>query len=146
MKTRDSHGKGEVRDSSMEEARSERPMVLRQSVRVLQVTGCFPFPLTHLLRMSPTISAGTWWQLILIWSTRLPSSSPSSTIPRSSNFDPTFSLMLMVSPETVGKEMNSPSFGLSSVRSEVRGQSAMAMGSHRHGCLVYDNYNSISPK
>ena len=59
MKTRDSHGEGEVRDSSMEEARSERPMVLRQSVRVLQVTGCFPFPLTHLLRMSPTISAGT---------------------------------------------------------------------------------------
>ena len=42
MKTRDSHGEGEVRDSSMEEASGERPMVLRQSVRVLQVTGCFP--------------------------------------------------------------------------------------------------------
>ena len=103
-----------VRECSMEEARGERPMDLRESVRVLQVTGFFPFPLNHLLKISATVSADLSWQSVTIWSTREPSSSSSRSRPKSSNFDPTFSLKSMVAPEIVGNEYNSFSFGLSS--------------------------------
>jgi hypothetical protein len=43
------------RECSMEEARGERPMDLRESVRVLQVTGCFPLPLSQRLIISMVI-------------------------------------------------------------------------------------------
>ena len=81
MKTRDSHGEGEVRDSSMEEARSERLMVLRQSVRVLQVTGCFPFPLNHRLNISMVIKVVSCWHLNVIVGMMAPSLSSSNRIP-----------------------------------------------------------------
>jgi hypothetical protein len=113
MKTRGVHHELLVRECSMEEARGERPMDLRESVRVLQVTGCFPFPLSHLLKISATVSADLWWQSAAIWSTREPSSSSSRSRPKSSNFDPTFSLTSMVAPEIVVNEYNSFSFGLS---------------------------------
>ena len=46
MKTQGVHHELLVRECSMQEARGERPMDLRESVRVLQV---FPFPATHYL-------------------------------------------------------------------------------------------------
>ena len=52
MKTRGVHHELLVRECSMQEARGEGPMDLRESVRVLQVTGCFPFPLSQRLIIS----------------------------------------------------------------------------------------------
>ena len=45
-----------LRECSMEDAKGERPMDLRESVRVLQVTGCFPAPLSQRLKTSVVIS------------------------------------------------------------------------------------------
>ena len=45
-----------LRECSMQEAREERPMDLRESVRVLQVTGFFPSPLNQRLKSSVVIS------------------------------------------------------------------------------------------
>ena len=49
---------GDVSDVSMHVASSVSSTALSVSVRVFQVTGCFPFPRIHLFRISLAILSG----------------------------------------------------------------------------------------
>ena len=97
----------------MEEASGERPMVLRQSVRVLQVTGCFHFPLNHRLNISMVIKVVSCWHLNVIVGMMAPSLSSSNRVPNFMYFIPTLAVMSMF-PDGVGRLRSSGSIGFSS--------------------------------
>ena len=99
------------RDSRMDLASSVSPMAVSASVSVFQVTGCFPSPRIHRIRISRVMLTAFSWCWVVIELTMDPSLSFSRTIPRSVYCDPTLRMMLMVSPVLVGRLISRGSVG-----------------------------------
>ena len=100
--------------SSMAAASSVSLMSCSVSIRVLQVTGCFPFPHTHCVRISTVISTASNWYWETIALTTDPSSSFSNMTPRFLQSVPTFFVMSMMAPVFVRKQTSLGSVGFSS--------------------------------